>query len=107
MGLPEGSFSGKQASATAALEALRAAAVRVLGRAPELQFGSGDARGAGRSVAETTAAARDARHEELKHAALNHPRVKEALEIFPETEGNVTVQVTESDLTDQHRERPT
>ena len=31
----------------------------------------------------------------MVEAALNHPRVKDAMDVFPEAEGNVDVQVVE------------
>ena len=36
---------------------------------------------------------REERREEIKKKALGHPRVVEAMEIFPEGAGNVDVQV--------------
>ncbi|HEX5660743.1 MAG TPA: DNA polymerase III subunit gamma/tau [Polyangiales bacterium] len=88
----EGSFFGRQAGSPGGLEALRRAAHAVLGAAPtiDVRFVS---ELAGESVAQREAAQVDERKEGIKQRALAHPRVLEALKVFPELAKKTDVQV--------------
>jgi DNA polymerase-3 subunit gamma/tau len=92
VGFPEGSFFGKQASAKQARQVLADAAEAVLGQRPVIDVAIGDD-AAGTSVAAQDAAAREARRERIKQSALDDPRVRDAIDVFPEARGNVDVQV--------------
>ena len=89
---PEGSFFGRQAQTPAGTEALRRAAHEVLAAAPEIQIKLAiEVRG--RSLAQQEAAQLDERKEGIKKRALTHPRVLEALKVFPELAQKQDVQV--------------
>ncbi len=89
---PEGSFFGRQAGAESARSVLADAAERVLGRRPRIEVGFGLA------SSRSTVAALEAEREQERRAqavksALSHPLVREAMDVFPEAEGNVDVVV--------------
>ncbi|HEY6880939.1 MAG TPA: DNA polymerase III subunit gamma/tau [Polyangiales bacterium] len=88
----EGSFFGRQAQSPGGLEALRRAVQNVLGGdpAPEVRFVS---ELVGESVAQREAAQVDERKESIKKKAVSHPRVVEALKIFPELAQKTEIQV--------------
>jgi DNA polymerase-3 subunit gamma/tau len=92
LSFPEGSFFGRQATSDPAREALADAAERVLGQRPAIEVGFGLS-----SSRPTVAAQETERRKERRavaeQAALSHPRVKDALDVFPEAEGNVNVEV--------------
>jgi DNA polymerase-3 subunit gamma/tau len=88
----EGSFFGRQAQSAGGLEALRRAAQSVLGGNPNLDIRFVSEL-AGESVAQREAAQVDERKEGIKQKALAHPRVMEALKIFPELAKKTDVQV--------------
>ena len=89
---PEGSFFGRQAMSSSARQALAEAAKTVLGQAPRVEIGFGL-----QSARPTVAAVQQARQKEKRaevvHTALNHPKVKDAMDVFPEAEGDVQVEV--------------
>ncbi|HEX2676562.1 MAG TPA: DNA polymerase III subunit gamma/tau [Polyangiales bacterium] len=89
IGFGDNSFFGKQAQSPVAREAILRTAELVLGARPELSFaaGAGDARVA--TINEVEEAARSTRKAEKKAQALSHPSVRDALEVFGETEGNL------------------
>jgi hypothetical protein len=92
LGFPDGSFFGRQAQAGSAREALLRAAEQVLGARPELLIGS--AGGAKVStLAEIEEDGRRQRSAAKREAALRHPAVVDAMEIFEESEASVDVQV--------------
>jgi DNA polymerase-3 subunit gamma/tau len=88
----EGSFFGRQAQTQGGLDALARAAQQALGGRPEIQV-----RFAlelpGQTVAQRDAAQVDERKESIKQKALSHPRVIEALKVFPELAQKRDVQV--------------
>jgi hypothetical protein len=88
----EGSFFGRQAQSPGGLDALRRAAQNVLGGNPTLdvRFVS---ELVGESVAQREAAQVDERKEGIKQKALAHPRVLEALKIFPELAKKTDVRI--------------
>jgi DNA polymerase-3 subunit gamma/tau len=80
---PEGSFFGRQAQTPPGSDALRRAAADVLAATPEIVIRlASEVRG--KSLAQKEAAQLDERKEGIKRRALNHPRVLEALKVFPE-----------------------
>jgi DNA polymerase-3 subunit gamma/tau len=96
IGFPEGSFFGRQAQAPAAREAILRMAEQVLGARPELQIagaGGGGGQTKVATLAEAEQESRKARAAERREAALSHPRVREALEVFGESESDVEVLV--------------
>ncbi|MNC94592.1 hypothetical protein D3C83_114850 [compost metagenome] len=52
-----------------------------------------DLRSARATVAAEDQKQKDERREKTKERAMRHPRVQEALAVFPEAEGNVEVQL--------------
>ncbi len=80
---PEGSFFGRQAHTDDGSEALRRAARSVLKADPQVEIRL-SAEVTGTSLAQREAAQVDERKEAIKKKALNHPRVLEALKVFPE-----------------------
>jgi hypothetical protein len=94
LGFPEGSFFGKQAESRESKEGIAEGASKVIGKSPEIVIRfTEEAEKAGLSVAEASARQRTDLREERKREALAHPRVQEALQIFPEGAGNVKVRV--------------
>lgn len=89
---PEGSFFGRQAMSAPARQALADAALHVLGHAPRIEIGFG-LESTRPSVAAVQAARQKEKRAEVVQAALSHPKVKDAMDVFPEAEGNVEVQV--------------
>src|SRR5690606_32537693 len=89
---PEGSFLGRHAQSPDGTEALRRAAHAVCNAQPSVavQFAA-EVRGL--TLAQLEAAQVDERKEALKRKALSHPRVIEALKVFPELGQKHEVQV--------------
>jgi DNA polymerase-3 subunit gamma/tau len=89
---PEGSFFGRQAQSSDGSEALRRSLRAVLSADPELEVRfAAEVKGA--SIAQLEASLLDERKEALKKKALGHPRVVEALKIFPELSTKQDVQI--------------
>jgi DNA polymerase-3 subunit gamma/tau len=88
----EGSFFGRQAGSPGGLDALARAVNAVLGGKPQLdvRFVS---ELVGESVAQREAAQVDERKEGIKQKAMSHPRVVEALKVFPELAKKTEVQI--------------
>jgi DNA polymerase-3 subunit gamma/tau len=94
LGFPSGSFFGKQAESPESKEGIAEGASKVIGATPEIVIRfTEEAEKSGMSVAEASARQRTDMREERKREALAHPRVQEALQIFPEGAGNVKVRV--------------
>jgi DNA polymerase-3 subunit gamma/tau len=95
----EGTFYGRQANTPEAQAILGTSAERCLGKAPvvEIRFHR-EPPPALKSVADIEKARVDEAREETRRRAMNHPRVIEALQVFPEAAGNVTIQ-TDSEKT--------
>jgi DNA polymerase-3 subunit gamma/tau len=89
---PEGSFFGRQAQSPPGLGALQAAADFVLGPGAEVgvRFGPN---AAGVSLAQLAAQEVDERKEAIKRRVLLHPRILEALKVFPELAQKQDIQV--------------
>lgn len=91
LGFTEGSFHGRQAASALTRQALTDAAERMLGSRPqvEVRFGTWSQP----SLASQETARRQKARDDMRDAALNHPRVKDAMDVFPEAgEGPVDVQ---------------
>lgn len=94
----DGSFFGQQADTPSAKEGLLAAATQVLGQTPELEIVlRKDLPRHGVTVAEVREQRRVDMRAETRRAALNHPLVKAALQLFPEANGNLRVWVDQKD----------
>ncbi|MCA9582666.1 MAG: hypothetical protein KC416_12785, partial [Myxococcales bacterium] len=97
LGFAEGSFFGQQASSSESTTAIASAAASILGGKPavSVKFSAPDNLGA--SVAEIATTRRDEEREETRRRALNHPRVIEALQVFPEGAGQVKVRLDQEE----------
>jgi hypothetical protein len=93
IGFPDGSFFGRQAQSANARDGILRAAEQVLGARPELQFARSEEKLAGGTLAAAAASHKKARQDGRREAALNHPRVQEAMEVFEESEQSVDIQV--------------
>ena len=90
---PQGSFFGRQAEADDATDALAVSAAEVMGRRPKIIIAYSTTKGEGRTVAQLQATRREDRREAIRQEALNHPRVLEAMQVFPASAGNVEVHI--------------
>lgn len=91
---PRGSFFGKQAGTQEARDSIAAAARAVLGAAPQLEISyATDLEKLGVTVKQKQDARLDALRAERRKQALEHPRVLEAMKVFPEAEGKIHVEV--------------
>jgi len=91
LGFAEGSFHGRQAASALSRQALGDAAERMFGERPtvEVKFGTWKQP----SLASQERERRQKQREDMRQSALSHPRVKDALDVFPEaSEGPVDVQ---------------
>jgi DNA polymerase-3 subunit gamma/tau len=90
----DGSFYGRQAQSQESVEAIERVAEAQLGAKPavEIRF---DAQGEGSSktVAAVAAQRREAELEAKRKAALNHPAVRDAVDVFPESAGKLNVHI--------------
>lgn len=88
-----GSFYARQARAPEAERAILDAAETIFNARPPYEVRDdvdGDEK---RTVASVEATRREHRDREKKKAALEHPRVLEAMDVFPEARGNVDVRI--------------
>jgi hypothetical protein len=92
LSFPEGSFFGKQAASAVAREALGGAAGRLFGERPTVEVVFGQ-EGARPSVAAENAAHTERERSRARQAALDHPRVRDALAVFPEAASDLQVDV--------------
>lgn len=88
---PEGSFFGKQAQSTLARKLIEESAQQLLDAKPELSIECGRVEGV--TLAQVEEATRLAKERQARHAALTHPLVLQALEIFPEARGRENVHI--------------
>lgn len=89
-----GSFYGRQAESPDSIAAIKRAAQEQLGTAPDVEIRF-DAPGDGNTntVAAVAAQRKEAEVEAKRREALNHPRVRDAIDVFPEAAGKVSVHV--------------
>ncbi len=89
----EDSFYGRQAESPASLEAISAASQAHTGVKPSIEIRF-DARGQERAtVASVEATRREAEAAARRRAALGHPVVKDAIDVFPDSRGKVEVRL--------------
>lgn len=88
----EGSFFGRQAQTAGGIDALKRAVQHALGWEPAIEVRFANEL-PGRTIAQCEAAQLDERKESIKRKALSHPRVIEALKVFPELGQKHDVQV--------------
>jgi DNA polymerase-3 subunit gamma/tau len=94
VGFPPSSFFGKQAETADSKEGIAESAAHVIGHRPAVEVRFTEAADAGaRTVAQVAEKRREDVREERRREALSHPRVQEALQVFPEGAGNVQVHV--------------
>jgi DNA polymerase-3 subunit gamma/tau len=90
----DGSFYGRQAQSTESIAAIERVAEAQLGARPnvEIRF---DAQGEGSSktVAAVAAQRKEAELEAKRKAALNHPVVRDAVDVFPDSAGKLNVHI--------------
>ena len=90
----DGSFYGRQAESPESIEAIRRVAEQRLGARPEIQIRF-DAQGdvATKTVAAVAAQRKEAEAQATRKEALNHPRVRDAIDVFPESAGKLKVHI--------------
>lgn len=91
LGFTEGSFHGRQAASALSRQALGDVAERMFGQRPQVEvcFGTWSKQ----SLASQEVARRKKHRDTMRDAALNHPLVRDAMDVFPEaSDGPVDVQ---------------
>jgi DNA polymerase-3 subunit gamma/tau len=88
----DGSFYGRQAGSPESIAAIARIAEQQLGGRPEIEIRF-DAQGeaATKTVAAVAAQRREAELDAKRKEALNHPRVRDAVDVFPESAGKLKV----------------
>jgi DNA polymerase-3 subunit gamma/tau len=89
-----GSFYGRQAESPESIEAIVRIAEQQLGARPEIEIRF-DAQGeaATKTVAAVAAQRKEAEVEAKRKEALNHPAVRDAIDVFPESAGKLKVHI--------------
>ncbi len=89
----DGSFYGRQAESPDSIDAIARMAEQRLGARPaiEIRFDAGE--GATKTVAAVAAQRKEAEVDAKRKEALNHPRVRDAVDVFPESAGKLTVHI--------------
>jgi DNA polymerase-3 subunit gamma/tau len=90
----DGSFYGRQAESPESIAAITRVAEQQLGARPEIQIRF-DAQGeaASKTVAAVAAQRKEAEAAAKRKEALNHPRVRDAIDVFPESAGKLKVHI--------------
>lgn len=89
-----GSFYGRQAESPDSLDAIKRVAEEQLGGRPEIEIRFDAANEtAPKTVAAVAAQRKEAEVDAKRKEALNHPRVRDALEVFPEATGKPNVHI--------------
>jgi DNA polymerase-3 subunit gamma/tau len=90
----DGSFYGRQAESPESIAAIVRIAERQLGARPEIEIRF-DAQGeaATKTVAAVAAQRKEAEVEAKRKEALNHPAVRDAVDVFPEAAGKLKVHI--------------
>jgi DNA polymerase-3 subunit gamma/tau len=90
----DGSFYGRQAESPESIAAIVRIAEQQLGGRPEIEIRF-DAQGeaATKTVAAVAAQRKEAEVEAKRKEALNHPRVRDAVDVFPESAGKLKVHI--------------
>ncbi|MGB5681420.1 MAG: DNA polymerase III subunit gamma/tau [Polyangiales bacterium] len=87
----QGSFYGRQAQSPDSIAAIERIAEQQLGARPEVEIRFDEAEGSTRTVAAVAAQRKEAELEAKRKEALNHPRVRDAMDVFPESAGKLNV----------------
>jgi DNA polymerase-3 subunit gamma/tau len=87
----QGSFYGRQAQSPDSIAALERIAEQQLGARPQVEIRFDEAEGSTRTVAAVAAQRKEAELEAKRKEALNHPRVRDAMDVFPESAGKLNV----------------
>ncbi len=90
----DGSFYGRQAESPESIDAIKRVAEERLGGRPEVEirFDAPNV-GAPKTVAAVAAQRKEAEVEAKRKEALNHPRVRDAMDVFPESTGKLDVHI--------------
>ena len=90
----DGSFYGRQAQSPESIAAITQLAEERMGMRPEIEIRF-DAHGeaTNRTVAAVAAQRKEAELQAKKKEALNHPRVRDAIDVFPESAGKLDVHI--------------
>ena len=90
----DGSFYGRQAQARESIEAIERTAEAQLGGRPEIEIRfDAQSEAVTKTVAAVSAQRKEAEREAKRNEALNHPRVRDAVEVFPESAGKLDVHI--------------
>ncbi len=90
----DGSFYGRQAQSPESIAAIERMAEAQLGARPEVEIRfDAKAEGSTKTVAAVAAQRKEAELEARRKAALNHPRVRDAIDVFPDSAGKLDVQI--------------
>ena len=90
----DGSFYGRQAESPDSIEAIKRVAEEQLGGRPEIEIRfDAPSEGATKTVAAVAAQRKEAEVEAKRREALNHPRVRDAIDVFPESAGKLKVHI--------------
>jgi hypothetical protein len=89
----DGSFYGRQAQSPESIAAIERVAEQQLGARPAVEIRFDEAEGSNRTVAAVAAQRREAELEAKRKEALNHPRVRDAVDVFPESAGKLNVHI--------------
>ncbi len=90
----DGSFYGRQAESPESIAAIARVAEQQLGARPEIQIRfDAQAEAATKTVAAVAAQRKEAEAAAKRKEALNHPRVRDAIDVFPESAGKLKVHI--------------
>ena len=90
----DGSFYGRQAESAESIAAIGRVAEQQLGARPEIQIRfDAQAEAASKTVAAVAAQRKEAEAAAKRKEALNHPRVRDAIDVFPESAGKLKVHI--------------
>jgi DNA polymerase-3 subunit gamma/tau len=90
----DGSFYGRQAQSAESIAAIQRMAEAQLGTRPEVEIRfDAKAEGSTKTVAAVAAQRKEAELEARRKAALNHPRVRDAVDVFPDSAGKLDVHI--------------
>lgn len=90
----DGSFYGRQAESPESIEAIKRVAEEQLGGRPDIEIRfDAPHEGAPKTVAAVAAQRREAEVDAKRKEALNHPRVRDAMDVFPESAGKLNVHI--------------
>jgi hypothetical protein len=90
----DGSFYGRQAESPESIEAIERIAEQQLGARPQIEVRfDAQSEASTKTVAAVAAQRKEAETEAKRKEALNHPRVRDAVDVFPESAGKLTVHI--------------